>query len=47
MKTFLNVYDLLLPPGIKVLIRQKNNSIISTLIIDSINYWNIILKIYL
>ena len=42
-----NVLDLLLPSGIKVLNIHKNHSMISTLIIDCIDYLNFILKIYL
>ena len=37
---------LLLPPRIKGLNSHKNHSIISTLTIDSIKYFNVILKIY-
>ena len=43
----LNVYDVLLPPGIKGVNNHKNHSIISILIIDFINYWNVILNFYL
>ena len=43
----LNVCDVLLPPGIKGINSHKNHSVISRLIIDSINYWNAILNSYL
>ena len=43
----LNERDLLLPPGNKGFNSHKNHSMISTLIIHSINYWNFILNIYL
>ena len=34
----LNVHNLLLPPDIKGVISHKNHSMITTLIIDSINH---------
>ena len=43
----LSVHGLLLLPSIKGLNSHKNHSMTSTLIIDSIDYENVILTIYL